>query len=115
MQAVLADKTNWRYAQRSGRSLDLNQRGWIYYLKCKTVSNSCSSNLASSIQLLTESEKISIDYPVQQYLDKLASLNFDKQQIICSKLLGIKGQYLIFEQGVINIRKFGGYQIKLSY
>ena len=68
-----------------------------------------------SIQLLTQSEKISIDYPVQQYLDKFASLNFDKQQFICSKLLGIKGQYLIFEQGVINIRKFGGYQIKLSY
>ena len=28
--------------------------------------------------------------------------------------MGIKGQYLIFDTGVINIRKYGGYQLELS-
>ncbi|MEE9397603.1 MAG: DUF2797 domain-containing protein, partial [Methylococcales bacterium] len=26
-------------------------------------------------------------------------------------LMGIKGQYLIFDTGVINIRKYGGYSL----
>jgi hypothetical protein len=29
-------------------------------------------------------------------------------------LMGIKGQYLIFDTGVINIRKYGGYSLSLS-
>ena len=28
--------------------------------------------------------------------------------------MGIKGQYLIFDSGVINMRKYGGYHISLS-
>ena len=30
------------------------------------------------------------------------------------KLNGIKGQYLILEKGVINLRRFTGYEIELS-
>jgi len=30
-------------------------------------------------------------------------------------LMGIKGQYLIFEKGVINMRKFSSYQIFVEY
>jgi hypothetical protein len=29
-------------------------------------------------------------------------------------LLGIKGQYLILDTGVLNIRKYGGYEVELS-
>jgi hypothetical protein len=29
-------------------------------------------------------------------------------------LMGIKGQYLIFDTGVINIRKYAGYHLALS-
>ena len=29
--------------------------------------------------------------------------------------MGIKGQYLIFDTGVINIRKFGGYEVFISW
>lgn len=28
------------------------------------------------------------------------------------RLLGIKGQYLILDSGVINIRKYGGYNVE---
>jgi hypothetical protein len=41
-------------------------------------------------------------------------LNFDKQPLIEGVLQGIKGQYLILDTGVLNIRKFGGYHIELS-
>jgi len=56
-----------------------------------------------------------INYPVQRYLTKISSFNFDKTPIVSGLLLGIKGQYLIFEQGVINMRKFSSYQISIEY
>ena len=54
-----------------------------------------------------------IHYPVNQYPEKVSSLSLDKTPEISGKLCGIKGQYLIFEHGVLNIRKFGGYQVTL--
>jgi hypothetical protein len=56
-----------------------------------------------------------IHYPVSQYLTKISSFNFDKTETVSGVLLGIKGQYLIFETGVINMRKFSSYQISIDY
>ena len=57
-----------------------------------------------------------IEYPVLEYPLKLNSLSFDKQPLISGILKGIKGQYLIFDQGnVLNIRKHNGYWIQLKY
>ena len=42
-----------------------------------------------------------------KFLDKLPEFE--------GKLTGIKGQYLIFDSGVINLRRFSGYEIKLSH
>ena len=58
---------------------------------------------------------VNLHYPVMQYLNKISSFNFDKQPIISGTLLGIKGQYLIFDTGVINIRKFTSYHISVDY
>ena len=55
-----------------------------------------------------------IDYPVAQYPDKIKALNFDKTPQIDGVLQGIKGQYLLLDCGVLNIRKFAGYQVSLS-
>ncbi len=43
------------------------------------------------------------------------SLSLDKTPNYKGKLIGIKGQYLIFEDGtVFNIRSFEGYKVRLS-
>ena len=56
-----------------------------------------------------------IKYPVIYFPKKIKSIDFDKVSFINEKLIGIKGQYLIFENGdVINIRKHEGYYIKLE-
>jgi len=57
---------------------------------------------------------ITIQYPIHTYPNKITSLSLDKTPLIQSPLLGIKGQYLILESGVLNIRNLAGYQIKLS-
>ena len=64
----------------------------------------------TAVQALQE-QLIRIDYPVQTYPIKVSSLNFDKTPDIQGQLQGIKGQYLILDCGVLNIRKFAGYQI----
>jgi hypothetical protein len=56
-------------------------------------------------------EPIEIRYPVEQYPAKIVSFNLDKNPIAEGTLLGIKGQYLIFDTGVINIRKYTAYQL----
>ncbi len=57
----------------------------------------------------------SFSYPFDYSIDKFNSISLDKTQTISGKLIGIKGQYLIFENGdIINIRKHNGYLISLK-
>ena len=53
-------------------------------------------------------------YPVLEYPTKIKSLNLDKQPLVEGILMGIKGQYLILDTGVINIRKFSGYHVEIE-
>ena len=69
---------------------------------------------ADAIETLDESV-VGIEYPVSEYPQKVKALNFDKQNDIDGVLLGIKGQYLILDSGVLNMRKFSGYNIRLDY
>ena len=63
-----------------------------------------------------EDELIKITFPVNEYFEKVKSVGFDKQPEISGRLWGIKGQYLIFDDGrVLNIRKHNGYSIKFEY
>jgi hypothetical protein len=67
-----------------------------------------------SLEFLERESIIDIHYPVMKYPEKVASMSFDKTSIIEGKLEGIKGQYLIFDKGVINIRSHTGYKVKLE-
>lgn len=56
------------------------------------------------------------EYPVLQYPIKVTSLNLDKTPTFKGKLKGIKGQYLLFEDGtVFNVRTFEGYVVSLTF
>ncbi len=44
---------------------------------------------------------------------KFTQLSFTKTNSIAGRLLGIRAQYLLFETGILNARKFSGYCIKL--
>ncbi|RAL21848.1 DUF2797 domain-containing protein [Thermoflavimicrobium daqui] len=61
--------------------------------------------------LLPINEPYTFNYPHLSVPDKITSLNLDKQAVITAKLMGIKAQYLIFDQGVLNIRKHTGYKV----
>ncbi len=65
------------------------------------------------IELLAEERVVDINYPVRQYPSKVKTFNFDKAAEVTGVLQGVKGQYLLFDSGVINIRKFAGYEVEL--
>ncbi|WP_448213634.1 DUF2797 domain-containing protein [Colwellia sp. MEBiC06753] len=111
----IADKTNWR-AMLKGEAETIDLKAKAAELipqiaqRLETVKLKYGED---SVELLDESV-LKLTYPVQQYLNKISSFNFDKQPIISGTLLGIKGQYLIFDTGVINIRKFTSYHISVE-
>ncbi len=62
-----------------------------------------------------EEKIIQMDFPVLQYPKKVTSLNLEKTPNFAGKLTGIKGQYLLFEEGtVFNVRTFEGYVVRMS-
>ncbi len=65
------------------------------------------------VDLLDEDEQVecAFRYPVLEYPTKVKSFNLDKAPTAGGVLQGIKGQYLIFDAGVINVRKFTGYRV----
>lgn len=65
-------------------------------------------------ELLPDGEPTNISYPVTSYPEKVKSINLDKSTLVSGVLIGIHGQYLILDTGVLNVRKFGGYLVTVD-
>lgn len=108
LKAHVADKTNWR------RMLSEVDPGDIDLQLEKSKLAALVPDALSEF-VTAGNELQGFTYPVIQYPEKVRSLNFDKDPIVEGLLTGIKGQYLMFSDNtVINIRKFGGYQVRLK-
>lgn len=102
----MADKTNWRKMLKGeAEPIDLREireqvREWFpedlgrYFLEKEDVHE--------------------LHYPVEAVPPKIVSHNLDKEPQFRDRLTGIKGQYLIFEHRVINLRKYGGYHVEFE-
>jgi len=112
----VADKTNWR-AMLKGQVdiIDLRaERDRLLDLCAQPLAELQQRFGVYAVQILSNAELIAIDYPVLQHPAKVVSLDLEKTPLIEGRLLGIKGQYLILDTGVINIRKFGAYHVSFS-
>lgn len=57
-----------------------------------------------------------ISYPVLEYPKKLKTLKLDETGIYKGRLMGIKGQYLMFKGGLVfNVRSHAGYRISIEF
>ncbi len=112
----VSDRTDWRkMLKQDAEPLDLCKIRDQLLVECETEIAKISNRFGeAAIQPVLE-EVVEINYPVVEYPAKIKSLNFDKQAQIEGKLLGIKGQYLILDSGVLNIRKFSGYNIDIEF
>ena len=63
----------------------------------------------------TEEKLYTLEYPVLEYPKKISSLNLNTTPLYSGKLTGIKGQYLIFEDGtVFNVRAYEGFEVIIN-
>jgi hypothetical protein len=112
---IIPDKTNWR-AMLKGNSEDIDLKAHAAKLLPQIeykIDELCKLYGQGAIEILEE-EIQEIRYPVTEFPMKIISHNFDKEPVVSGHLLGIKGQYLILDTGVINLRKFTSYEISLS-
>jgi hypothetical protein len=112
----VADKTNWRKMLKNEvDDLTLSETRDMLLEKCKDGLKALEDEFGiQAIQRLPDAEQIEINYPVLNYPLKVSSFNFDKTPEVTGVLQGIKGQYLILDTGVINMRKFTAYQVAIS-
>ncbi len=109
LKDFVADKTNWRKMLKNEvENIDLIQIKNELLPKITQIYTDVGAKELDNTAL-------DIKYPVVEYPSKISSLNFDKTPKISGVLNGIKGQYLILDGGVLNIRKFSSYNIDLTY
>ena len=115
IKKYVSDRTDWRKMLKGGGEMvDLKQ-------SASDIIDQAGADLAGleaeGGQLEWEALNepvVEIEYPVLSHPEKVTSLNFDKTQEVGGILNGIKGQYLMLDSGVINIRKFAGYLVTMS-
>jgi hypothetical protein len=112
----VADKTHWqRMLKGVPEAVDLAaKRDELFDACAEDITTILKQQDNDDITPLTDEAIVEINYPVDEYPTKVKSLNFDKTPEITGFLSGIKGQYLILDSGVLNIRKFSGYNIHLQ-
>ena len=112
----ISDKTSWQQMLKGqAEAIDLiSKRDELIQLCQNDIDVLRQSDQAADIALLTEETVVTINYPVDHYPIKVKSFNMDKDPEVAGVLQGIKGQYLLLDTGVINIRKYTGYEIDFN-
>ena len=112
----IADKTNWQAMLKGpAEPCDLEAERERLVAECQAEIQALREQYGlQSITVLEGEAETHIDYPVLEYPSKVKSFNLDKAPTVEGTLIGIKGQYLIFDTGVINMRKYGGYHLSLT-
>ncbi len=105
----VADKTSWQKMLKNDvldADLILEKEKLFQYLPEET----------KPYYLKNNEDVYEMDFPVLQYPTKIKSLRLDKTPTIKGKLKGIKGQYLIFEDGsVFNVRNNEGNVVSIQF
>ncbi len=112
----VADKTNWRdMLKGDAATLDMEAERDRLVAECEKEIAELEDRFGFfAVSHINGIDPVSIEYPVISYPEKISSFSFDKDPKVEGTLLGIKGQYLIFDSGVINMRRFSGYEVELS-
>ncbi len=110
----VSDKTSWqRMLKNLQEPVDLPAKRDELLSLCHTKLDEITEKFGDdAIVYLDDAEVVDIHYPAESYPEKVKSFNFDKVAEVSGVLQGIKGQYLLLDTGVINIRKFTGYDVE---
>ena len=116
----VGDKTAWQTMLKGdGEPLDLGRKQAELFSLCReAVDRLQSEHGLNAVRWLEDAEassaEVAIRYPVLEWPVKVKAHNLDKTPRVEGTLMGIKGQYLMLDTGVLNVRKYGGYHIELK-
>lgn len=112
----VADKTNWRTMLKGNITpVDLPVMRDALYEQCDQELQQLEERYGiQALQRIDDIAPVDIEYPVLEYPTKVTSHNMDKNPLVEGTLLGVKGQYLILDTGVINIRKYTAYHVEIN-
>ena len=109
LKAFVADKTNWRKMLKN----EIEQEDLFEFR------DKLSQYIPKEVKpfFLSENKiKWDLDFPVQRYPEKVKSLNLSKTPVFEQRLVGIKGQYLLFDDDtVFNVRGNEGTVVELAF
>ncbi len=116
LRQQVADKTNWRtLLQGEPEPVDLAEQRDAILARAQEGLHTLHQRFGiQAFQPLTGAASLNIRYPVKEYSPKPKSANLDKEPVLEGTLLGIKGQYLLLDTAVINIRKYTAYTVAFS-
>ncbi len=112
----VSDKTSWQQMLKSKADpVDLVAKRGELVAVCKAELDEILQRFGQqALEFLVDEPVVDIYFPVDSYPVKVRSFNLDKDAEVSGVLHGIKGQYLLLDTGVINIRKFAGYEVEFS-
>ena len=108
LKSLLSDKTNWRAMLKH---VEVDQS------ELEDAKDECLDALGGVYESFFElsDEVTSLTFPVLRYPEKVKSVKLDKDPTLEGKLVGIKGQYWLFEDGrVWNVRSHAGYRVRIE-
>ncbi len=108
LKAHYTDKTNWRKMLQND----------ILNIDLVAAKQQVKELLPSEVLPYfndASNELFSFNYPLTQPIDKIVSVNLEKSPKIKGKLIGVKAQYLLFDEGVWNLRANEGYVINMQF
>ena len=116
IREFVADKTSWqKMLKGNAESVDLAAIRDDLLAKAECGLELLEQEFGlQSLQRLYNETTTEINFPVHEFPEKVKSFNLDKQPLVEGVLKGIKGQYLILDAGVINIRKYTAYNVQFS-
>lgn len=104
----IPDKTNWRkMLQTHGQRIDLQS------VKQEVIAS--LPETWSEYLLKDDAQEHQFLFPRDtDFEPTLKGISLDKTHEVQGVIRGLKGQYLIFDDGVFNLRKHAGYQVQIS-
>lgn len=112
----VSDRTNWRTMLR-GEAEPINleaERDTLFENFTVQIEALKQEHGETAIELLHTETTNEFSYPVLEYPTKVVSHNLEKTPCVTGTLLGLKGQYIILDTGVMNLRKYTSYQISFA-
>jgi hypothetical protein len=103
----VSDRTDWRALLRSDAApVDL--------VALRQSLRPAPDDLPDGVRWLDDQDVVALTFPVLSYPRHLVRFALEREGTVGGRLLGIKGQYLLFEHGVLNIRRHRAYHVRVD-